>query len=144
MDLTKTFPRSPREKLGGLFMLARTTDKAHAHNAGTPGPYHYGCGMDRHVLAFLGSDADEFAKFVAQRGDDAAIVTWAQERLSGKSPAEIESFNAEFAQDVPEPNSKSDEFYKSEQQRLGRADIRTWFDLLDADEGRPIPQASAA
>ena len=143
MDLTKTYPRSPREKLAGLFMLARTTDKARAYNAGTPGPYHFGCGMDKHVLGFLGSDPEEFAKVVAARGDEGSIGAWAHAHLQGKSAGDIESFNADFAQDAPEPNSDSEGFYKGEQERLGRPDIRTWFDLLDADEGRPVPQTSA-
>ena len=42
MDLTKTYPRSPKAKLAGVVMLARTTDKARANNAGTAGPYHFG------------------------------------------------------------------------------------------------------
>jgi len=142
MDLTQTYPRSPREKLAGLVMLARTTDKARAYNAGTPGPYHFGCGMDKHVLGFLGSDPEEFAKVVAARSDDASVDVWAREHLKGKSTADIEHFNVDFAQDAPEPNSDSEGFLKNEQGRLGRTEIRTWFELLDADEGRLVPQTS--
>jgi hypothetical protein len=144
MDLTKTYPRSPRAKLAGVVMLARTTDKARANNAGTPGPYHFGCGMDKHVLAFLGSDPETFAKKVAQALDDATIEAWAREQLKGKSPSEIEHFNADFAQDGPTPGSDSEKFLIGERTRLGRNDITRWFDLLDLDEGRPVPQPSVA
>lgn len=144
MDLTKTYPRSPRAKLAGVVMLARTSDKARAYNAGTAGEYHFGCGMDKHVLAFLGSDPETFAKKVAQAPDDATIETWAREQLKSKSSSDIDSFNADFAQDGPEPGSDGEKFLISERTRLGRADITTWFDLLDLDEKRPVPQHSIA
>ena len=144
MDLTKTYPRSPREKLAGLVMLARTTDKARANNAGTPGPYHFGCGMDRHVLAFVGSDPETFAQKVADLRDDSNIEAWARERLTGKSASDVARFNAEFAEDAPEAGSDGEKFYIVERARLGRDDITTWFDLLDVDEGRPVAQHSIA
>jgi hypothetical protein len=143
MDLTKTYPRSPRAKLAGVVMLSRTLDKARASNAGTPGEYHFGCGMDKHVLAFLGSDPESFAKRVAQAPDDATIESWARGQLKDTSPDAIEGFNAEFAQDAPAPGSDSEKFLISERTRLGRNDVTTWFDLLDLDEGRPIPQLLA-
>jgi hypothetical protein len=144
MDLTKTYPRSPREKLGGVVMLARTTDKARASQAGTTGEYHFGCPMDVHVLTFLGSDPGAFSKKVAELRDDAKIEAWAREQLTGKSADEIERFNADFAEDAPEPGSDGEKFMISERTRLGRADLSKWFDLLDLDEGRPVPQPSAA
>ena len=144
MDLTTRFPRSPRATLAGLVMLARTTDKARAHNAGTPGPYHYGCGMDRHVLAFLGTDPESYATTVATLGDDLAIESWAKSKLTDKSGSDIATFNAEFAEDGPEAGSDSERFYKSEQQRLHRDDIKSWFELLDVDEGRDVPRRAAA
>lgn len=144
MDLTKTYPRSPNATSAGVVMLARTTDKARAHNAGTPGEYHFGCGMDRHVLAFLGTDSDTFAKTVAQLGDDEKIESWARERLRRKAGDEIEAFNADFAQDGPTRGSDSEKFFLSEQRRLGRDDITSWFELLDLDEGRDVSKRVAA
>ena len=144
MDLSKTYPRSPNTRFAGVYMLARTTDKARAHNAGTPGPYHFGCGMDRHVLGFIGSDPESFAKLVSDLGDDAKIEAWARERLAGKPAGEIDTFNSEFAQDVPEPGGDGEKFYRSERERLGRNDITTWFELLDVDEGRPVPRKVTA
>lgn len=144
MDLSKTYPRSPNTRFAGVYMLARTTDKARAHNAGTPGPYHFGCGMDTHVLGFLGSNPESFAGVVAELGDDGKIEAWARERLNGKTAQEIDTFNTEFAQDTPEPGGEGEKFYRSERQRLGRNDITTWFELLDVDEGRPVPSRVSA
>jgi hypothetical protein len=140
MDLTKTYPRSPKAKFADVVMLARTTDKARASNAGTAGPYHFGCAMDRHVLSFVGSDPESFAKTVAALGDDEYIESWARKLLASKTPAEIETFNAEFAQDGPEPGSEGEKFFNAERERLGRDDVASWFDVLDLDEGRDVPQ----
>ena len=144
VDLSKNYPRSPRAKLAGLVMLARTTDKARANNAGTPGEYHFGCPMDQHVLGFLGSESAAFAKVVAQSRNDDQIQAWALERLRGKSVAEIDYFNSDFAADAPEAGGNGEKFFRAERARLGREDITTWFDLLDADEGREVPQRVAA
>lgn len=38
-DLTKEFPRSPREMLGGYVLAARAADKCRAVLAGTAGDY---------------------------------------------------------------------------------------------------------
>jgi hypothetical protein len=130
--------------LAGVVMLARTTDKARGNNAGTPGEYHFGCGMDKHVLSFLGSEPTAFAKLVTELRDDDKIEAWARERLADKSAAEIELFNSEFEQDSPERGSDGEKFLIGERQRLGRDDVTTWFDLLDVDEGRPVPQRIAA
>jgi hypothetical protein len=124
MDLTKTYPRSPRATLAGVVMLARTTDKARAHNAGTPGEYHFGCGMDKHVLSFLGSDPKTFAKKVGELREDAKIEAWAREQLKSQSPADIERFNADFAQDGPAPGSDGEKFLISERTQIGRASCR--------------------
>jgi len=40
-DLTKEYPRSPRETLAGYLIAARTLDKCRAVLAGTAGEYHF-------------------------------------------------------------------------------------------------------
>ena len=86
MDLTRDYPRSAKEKLAGLVMLARTTDKARAHNAGKLGEYHYNCPLDQAVFGFLGSDADEYARKAAEL-DDAQLETWLKQQYTGKKSA---------------------------------------------------------
>src|SRR5437879_3806180 len=45
-DLTQEPPRSPRERLGGFVIFARTVDKCRADLAGTIGEYHFDCPLD--------------------------------------------------------------------------------------------------
>jgi len=74
LDLTKTPPRSPRNKLGGLCMLPRMIDIARAKlPGGRSGDYRIGRGMSALVLANLGISASEFVELV---GKAATIRNW--------------------------------------------------------------------
>src|SRR5476649_653595 len=137
MDLTKTVPRSVKDlSLGGIVMLARTTDKARASAAGTVGEYHYNCGMDQKVLAFVGVDHEEFAK-LASANDDAKLRALLRERfLKTKTPAEITSFNADYLKLSPDKGSDSEKYFLDLRAKVApdRTDVTTWPDLLDLDE----------
>src|SRR5437879_13867219 len=52
-DLTKEYPRSSRELLGGYVHLARMIDKARARGAGGNGAYIYRRPLDKTLLSFL-------------------------------------------------------------------------------------------
>lgn len=64
-DLTKEYPRSPRETLAGYVIAARMLDKCRAAISGTLGEYHFDCPLDRYFLQFAGIDAESFRSFVA-------------------------------------------------------------------------------
>ena len=143
MDLTTSVPRSPNDELLGLVSLKRTIDKAKAFNDGKLGDYHYDCPHDKPLFAFLGTDAQTFAEQVMLLQRDDAIARWIErEFLVKKTPADITAFNAERLRWRPDPGSDGERFFRSERTRLGRDDIVTWFDLLDVDEGRPVPHAT--
>ncbi|HEY2555357.1 MAG TPA: DUF5069 domain-containing protein, partial [Candidatus Cybelea sp.] len=77
---------------------------------------------------------------------DDAIADWVQTQfLSRKSPEEIERFDHDRMRWHPEPGSHSAEYFENlrEQVAPGRKDIVTWFDVLDLDEGRPVPVATS-
>lgn len=138
MDLTKNFPRSPKQKMAGIVMLPRTIDKARAFNAGTLGEYYYDCPLDKEVFNFLGADEAEFAKKAGEL-NDAQLEEWVRATfLTKKTPAEITQFNEEFLADAPAPNSESEERFLKTRNRLdpSRTDVVTWPDLLDLEEGR--------
>ncbi|PZR58585.1 MAG: DUF5069 domain-containing protein [Candidatus Meridianibacter frigidus] len=145
MDLTKNAPRSPKDKHAGLVSLKRTIDKAKAHNEGHLGEYDYDCPHDKPLFEFLGTDGGTFARKVKELDTDGAIAGWVQsESLSKKSPADIEAFNAERMRWHPEPGTGSEKYFKDLRDKVapGRSEIVTWFDLLDLDEGRTVPQAT--
>ncbi|MGA8474297.1 MAG: DUF5069 domain-containing protein [Candidatus Cybelea sp.] len=146
MDLTIEKPRSPKEKLLGLVSLKRVIDKARARNEGHLGEYDYDCPHDKPLFEFLGTNGEEFARKVKELAADDAIADWVQrEFLSKKTPAEIERFNSDRLHWHPDPGSHSFEYFEKlrDQVAPGRRDIVTWFDVLDLDEGRPVPQATS-
>ena len=53
MDLTQSFPRSPKMKMSGLVMVPRMIDKARAYNAEALGEYIFPCPLDKIILKFL-------------------------------------------------------------------------------------------
>jgi hypothetical protein len=145
MDLTKNAPRSPNDKLAGIVSLKRTIDKSKANDEGHLGEYHYDCPHDRPLFEFLGTNAAEFGAKVRELKTDNAIAKWVEENgLRDKSSAEIDAFNAARRRWHPDPGTDSDAFFKQTLVSIApdRKDIETWFDLLDLDEGRPVPQAT--
>ena len=135
MDLTKSFPRSPYDMLAGIVMLPRTVDKCRATIEGKNGEYHYGCPLDTPVLEFIGVSKKEFMDKVKILKDDIKIEAWVKERLKGKGKIEIEKFNNEMRHKKPE-DKESKQWLNGEKKRLGKDDYFTYFDNLDADEGR--------
>jgi len=140
MDLTTSAPRSAKDKLVGLVSLKRTIDKAKAHNEGTLGEYDYDCPHDKPLFEFLGTNGDEFAAKVKELGTDDAIAAWVQTLLAKRSPAEIAAFDDERMKWHPDDHSIG--YFNDLRDTVapGRSDVVTWFDLLDLDEGRPVPE----
>jgi hypothetical protein len=137
MDLTKQFPRGPRERLAGVAMLARTIDKARAQLAGTAGEYIFDCPMDRQLFATLGVGGAEFLELVDRSPDDMAVVAWLRGRNAPLEGGAIEEHNRAIEAWAPRSAEGRERFAKQRDAIApGRADITTWTDLLDVEEGR--------
>jgi hypothetical protein len=146
MDLTKSYPRSVREKLLGIVQLARTIDKGKAAVQGTLGEYIYDCPMDKHLFEFLGFSGEQLLEAIRNAKSDADIEAFVKPYIEKKSAAEIERFNEEWLKHGPEPGTPSyDNFIKLRNQVApDRTDVTAWADLLDLDEKRPVPVRTAA
>ena len=145
LDLTRQYPRSPKEKLGGYFHLARMMDKAWAKAAGTLGEYIYPCPLDQSLLEFLGVSGDDFFDAVRKhKGDDQKILDWLKEHTKKRGPEEIEQWNKSFLDRKPR-NEESMRHFLETRNRIApdRTDITTWPDLLDLDERREVPVRTA-
>ena len=137
MDLTKQFPRGPRERAIGVAMLARTIDKARAKLAGTLGEYYFDCPMDRQLFATLGIDADAFLDAVLRSPDDWGVIEWLKRRGALPSAAVLAAHNQAIESWAPKTPEGRIRFEASrEKVAPGRSDIMTWTDLIDVEEGR--------
>ena len=140
MDLTTSYPRSPRATIAGLAMAARAADKARAHAAGTIGEYNYDCPMDNKLFAFVGTDAAEFLAAVTSTTDDSGAEHLLAAKVSGKSADEIAAYNHALVEHQPHEGTDGVKWYLAGRERNGhgRTDIFTWTDLIDVEEGRDV------
>jgi uncharacterized protein DUF5069 len=132
-------PRSPYEKLGGYVHLPRLIDKAKLHRRGLLNGYNYkNVGFDKHLLTFLKLDGDAFEEAANRLEEDAAILKWVQEHGTKPSPESIEEWNQAMISRQPDTAAKKARFnhFLKEAGGKDRKDIRTYFDLIEFDEGR--------
>ena len=136
MDLSIVYPRSPKVKMSGLLQLARMIDKARAYRENKMSDYIYPCPLDKIILNFLRIDSDVFALKAVDCGDD-EISAWSQEILKGKNATEIDFINDQILKRRPDSEDRLKYFYQT-RDRIdpSRADVETWVDLLDLEEGR--------
>jgi hypothetical protein len=137
--MQKPVPRSPYERLGGYVHLPRLIDKARLHRQGLLDGYNYKTvGFDKHLLAFLKVDPDAFEKAVNELEDDDAVLAWVLENAVRRPPEEIEQWNQAMISRHPDTAEKKARFvhFLKEAGGGGRKDIKTYFDLIEFDEGR--------
>jgi len=137
--MRRLHPRSPYEKLGGYVHLPRLIDKAKLHRRGLLNGYNYKTvGFDKHLLAFLKIDGDAFEETVDRLEDDGAILKWVQENGKKHSEEAIAQWNEAMISRHPDTAAKRARFnhFLKEAGGAGRKDIKTYFDLIEFDEGR--------
>ena len=137
--MQRLHPRSPYDKLGGYVHLPRLIDKARLHRKGLLDGYNYKTvGFDKHLLTFLKLDGDAFEEIANQSENDAAILKWVRENGTQHSPEAIELWNQAMISRHPDTAAKKARFlhFLKQSGGAGRNDIRTYFDLIEFDEGR--------
>jgi len=141
MDLTKSFPRSPRDRLDGIPMLPRTIDKARAFLAGTLGDYKFGddSGYDRSLFDTLGIDAESFLDGIRQSPDDVSVVKWLHANARTVDARDdqmlIEALEA-YGLETDEDRVELKAYVEANAPAAVRAKITSWLDWIDFDEGR--------
>lgn len=143
-----SFPiRSPRDMVGGIYVFGRILDKIrlNAREGKLPEGYHLGYmpgnrTFDERVCKFLGVDFHALTQRTLEGGTDEEILEWCCQNGQRPSAEQIEIWNGfMFKRGWRDAASKGLEVQKAEAGLAHRDDIVTFFDLLDAEEGRPIP-----
>jgi hypothetical protein len=144
MNSTTTFPRSVHQKYLGIVQLARTIDKAKMVANGTIGEYQYDCPMDQALFTAFGIDGKKLSAVVADVAKDSshgpAIEAYLKPLVQKKTQLELERFNHETLSRKPSSEGLSQ--FEALRTKIApdRTDVTTWPDLLDLDEGRPVPK----
>jgi Domain of unknown function (DUF5069) len=136
-DLAKTFPRSPNELVGDYILLARILDKCRASIAGCNGEYKFNCPLDRRFFDFFEVNADAFRQQVEQGKTDAEMLQWVRQNSKSYSQEEIWTWAYDARWAVP-ADSAMKAYFESARRQIApnHPYIQTWFQLLDAEEGR--------
>lgn len=139
LDLTKEYPRSPRETFAGYVVAARALDKCRAEVAGTNGEYHFDCPLDNFFFNFVGIDSSAFKDFVATGADDTAVAHWITENSKDQSQEEIVQWNNDLRykriSEMPIELQVFIEGYIPENLPKGSI-VYYWFDIYDIEEER--------
>ncbi|MGJ8658045.1 MAG: DUF5069 domain-containing protein [Akkermansiaceae bacterium] len=133
-------PKSPFEEVGGIPYFVRMCDKIRLDAAGKLSADYQsnlGGGFDKWACEYLGVDYADLVAKVQSGLDDVAALAWAQSAGVARSAVEREWWicymrNRGCRDDIGELFLKR----KSEYGFGDRADIMSFFDLIDADEGR--------
>jgi Domain of unknown function (DUF5069) len=92
-DLTRDYPRSPRELLAGYIIGMRTLDKCRAELNSSLGEYHFNCPLDNMFFEYTGITADQFKDFVATGANDQEVAAWVAEHAKPRERIEIIKWN---------------------------------------------------
>ena len=137
MDLTKNLPRSPYEKVDDYMMLGRTIDKAHATLQGLLGEYMYDCPLDKRLFGFLGISAHQLLELVENSENDEDVVDLLKTIQVERNTEEIKQFNDQILESGPNDDESQVYFERLRQKHApDRPDISSWFDIIEAEEGR--------
>jgi gluconokinase len=139
-----SFPiRSPRHQVHGIDIFARVVDKIRLHAAGNlPEGYHIGVipgsrTFDERLCRFLGVSFEDLSARVLQGGTDEELMAWCF--AHGRKPDEeqIEVWNG-FMSKRGWRDSASENLHhqKTAAGLAAWAEIMTFFDLIDVEEGR--------
>ena len=139
-----SFPiRSPRDTVGGIAVFGRILDKIRLHAKGElPEGYHLGLidgkrTFDDRVCRLLNVDFDALTHRVLAGGTDDEILEWCFQNGTKPSAEQIELFNGFMAKRGWRDAATNGLIEQRAQAGLAhRDDLVTFFDLMDAEEGR--------
>jgi len=139
-------PVTDRKQTLGLVYFARMLDKIRLKARGELPPDYFVGGVeedptlfDARCARFLGVNYDEMAERTLKGGSDEEILQWCFERGRKPSDEEIQIWNAFLLKRGWRDEASADlQAAKVRNGWADRADIQTWADLHDVEEGRPV------
>jgi len=132
--------RSPREQVSGIVYFGRMLDKIRVNAKGELPPEYQpnlGKGFDGSCIEFLQINYDELVRQVKAGGTDEEILGWCFTK--GRTPSD---YDVRVWNEYMRKRGWNDELSetlarrKRETGMTDRAEIRTMFDFIDADEDR--------
>ncbi len=136
-------PRSAYDRTGGIVYFARMLDKIRLHAAGRlRADFHanLGDGFDGRCSRFLGVTYEGLRKRVLAGGSDDEILAWCFATGVRPSDEQVLVWNKFMLKrgwrDEDDGSTQELETYKAGSGLAHRADLMTFFDYYEVDEGR--------
>lgn len=135
------FPRSPRETMDGWMHLPRYVDKVRLHLAGKLHPDYqanFGKGFDGMWLTAAGLTHEQFIAVVKQTLTDGQVCDWVRQNVKRSFAEKAAHRDDILSRPKPDDGAAQDRLkLRKEQAGIGyREDVKTFVDLIDADEKR--------
>jgi hypothetical protein len=140
-DLTKDYPRSPRDLLAGYIIAARTLDKCRAFLNNSLGDYHFDCPLDNMFFDFVAITSVQFKDYVSTGAEDEEIAAWIVQHAQPRERIEIIRWNNDLRyKRLSELPDRIQEFMEDYIPQFVPAHLRHhidyFFDIYDAEEKR--------
>lgn len=139
------YPRSPREKVGGMVHLGRLFDKIRLRHQGLILDYNYlTTGFDQYLLDYLNLKGEDLERRVLQGGTDDDLLAWVRANGKALSDVDIRLWNMQVLSGGPKDEAAQERF----KARLAEIAVKrgvpvdslpkvtTWVDAIELDEGR--------
>ncbi len=143
-DLTKEAPRSPKTRVGGYVILARTLDKCRALLWGDIGEYHFDCPLDNMLFGFKGVTGDDFKAEVEKGASDEETARWLDHHGEKKTPEEVREWSDSMIAVNPHQDPEKREWFAEQVKPHGLdPSTTTLFEWLDTDDQASYSMAGA-
>ena len=136
-----TYPRSPRETMAGWIYLPRYIDKIRLHLADRLHPDYqpnFGKGFDGMWLTAAGVTHEQMIEVVQNSITDGEVCDWVRQNVEASPAAKAAHREAMLNRPAPDDTAGQERVQqrKVESGLAGRDDVKTFVDLIDADEKR--------
>ncbi|PYJ88796.1 MAG: DUF5069 domain-containing protein [Verrucomicrobia bacterium] len=142
-DLTKEAPRSPRMRIGGYAILARTYDKCRALLGGNIGEYHFDCPLDNMLFGFKGVKGDDFKAEVEKGASVEEMARWLDSHGEKKTPEEVKAWSDEVEAANPYNDPEKRDWFVDQVKVYNLDPAKTTlFDWLEVDDKASYQKAA--
>jgi hypothetical protein len=142
-DLTKEAPRSPRMRIGGYAILARTYDKCGALLSGNIGEYHFDCPLDNMLFGFKGVKGDDFKAEVEKGASVEDMARWLDSHGEKKTADEVKEWSDGVEASNPYHNPEKRDWFVEQVKAYNLDPAKTTlFDWLEVDDKESYQKAA--
>jgi Domain of unknown function (DUF5069) len=139
-NLRTSYPRSPREKLGGYVITARCVDKCRAFLLDMNGEYNYWpCSLAGQWFSFTGITPEQLKDVVATGATDEEIAMWIVGNSKVKDPSDVLKWNnAMRDMRLSDMSLQAQQYLEEYIPRFvpNHRPVYVWFDVYDLEEKR--------